>query len=229
MPENTTVQLRAATASNLPVPVTPEFRMVVRGYDRDEVDAYIARLRSEIDDHRSPSGAVRRALEQVGDEVAGILQRAHDTAAEVTSTAQREAEDRLAASRREAEDRLAASRREAEDRIAESRVTAAAMTAQAEAKLGELDLDTDRIWAERDRIVQDARDLARQLLGLADAAAERFPPAEPADEEITAVLVDEGEEVTLAGDPAANGHVIGPYVAGGDDDEDQLAEADAAD
>ena len=157
----------SAPPPSSPARLTPGFRMVVRGYDRDEVDAYIARLRAEMDEHRSPSGAVRRALEQVGDEVAGILKRAHETAAEVTASAQRESEERLAASRKEAE-----------DRVAEARATAAAMTAQAEAKLTDLDVDTDRIWAERDRIVQDARKLAEQLLGLADAAAERFPPAE---------------------------------------------------
>jgi hypothetical protein len=59
---------------------------------------------------------------------------------------------------------------------------------------------TDRIWIERHRIVDDARDLASQLLALAETAAQRFPddddepalsapfdaavaPAEPFDEE----------------------------------------------
>jgi hypothetical protein len=41
----------------------------------------------------------------------------------------------------------------------------------------DLDSETDRIWAERHRIVEDARELASQLLGLADSAAERFPAA----------------------------------------------------
>ena len=164
MNENGTFHVEELATRPLPARVAPEFRMVVRGYDREEVDAYIERLKAEIDDHRSPSGAVRRALEQVGDEVAGILQRAHETAAEVTSAA-----------RKESDDRLAAARREADDRTAEAR-------AQADARLRDLDVDTDRIWAERDRIVQDARELARQLVELADAAAERFPPADAADD-----------------------------------------------
>jgi hypothetical protein len=41
-----------------------------------------------------------------------------------------------------------------------------------------MDLETDHIWAERHRIVEDARELARQLLALAESAVERFPPAE---------------------------------------------------
>ena len=41
----------------------------------------------------------------------------------------------------------------------------------------DLDSETDRIWGERHRIVEDARELASQLLALADSAAERFPAA----------------------------------------------------
>ena len=44
-----------------------------------------------------------------------------------------------------------------------------------EQRVKDLDADTDRIWIERHRIVDDARELAQQLLALADAAAERFP------------------------------------------------------
>ncbi len=45
-------------------------------------------------------------------------------------------------------------------------------------RVKELDLETDRIWEERLRIVEDARDLARQLTALADSAAQRFPAEE---------------------------------------------------
>src|ERR1019366_8169867 len=53
----------------------------------------------------------------------------------------------------------------------------------------DLDADTDRIWAERHRIVGDTRELAGQLAGLADSAAERFPPAD--DPEGQAVPYDD--------------------------------------
>lgn len=158
---------------DLPVIRDPEFKQVMRGYDRIEVDAYIQRLRREIDDlqaTRSPQGAVRRALDQVGDEVASILQRAHDTAADITGTARKEADERLAAARREADE----------------------ITANAHSRLEDLDHDTEAIWAERDRIVGDARDLARQLLELAEAATERFPPAD--DEDGTQILLKDARE-----------------------------------
>jgi DivIVA domain-containing protein len=168
MPDHTTAALQGMVGSNLPARRDPEFKPAMRGYDRVEVDAYVAKLRREIEElqaTRSPEGAVRRALEQVGDEVAGILQRAHDTAAEITMSARREADELLEVARRDSEE----------------------MTARAETRLQELDVDTEAIWAERDRIIGDARDLARQLLEVAEAAAERFPPDE-ADDEATAEI-----------------------------------------
>lgn len=154
-----------------PVAITADvdFPVALRGYDRIAVDAYVARtsqLIAELHATASPEGAIRRALERVGEEVSGVLQQAHRTADEVTSQSRVEAEDRLEAARREADQ----------------------ITAQAHERLHSLDQDADRIWAERDRIVSDARDLARQLNELADAASARFPAAdEPAGDAVVAV------------------------------------------
>jgi DivIVA domain-containing protein len=202
MSEQITAALEQVTHNPLPAPRDPEFRMVVRGYDREEVDAHIARLRRELEQERasrSPSSAVKRALEQVGEEVADILKRAHETAAELSAT-----------SRREADERLEGARRAADERIAEAKVKAAALTADAEARVRELDLDTDRIWAERDRIVTDVRELARQLIELADAAAERFPPEE-LDEVVDAEPVDGEQDHEPVDAPGRNGSdPVGP-------------------
>jgi DivIVA domain-containing protein len=133
------------------------FRPARRGYDREDVDAYVAQLQHQIRElqaqPQTPDAAVRDALERVGDEVAGVLTQAHSTAAEIVSTARGEAQEHRDEAEREA----------------------AHVTSVAEQRLHELDLDTDRIWGERERIVADARDLARQLNQLADLAAERFP------------------------------------------------------
>jgi cell division septum initiation protein DivIVA len=136
--------------------VHADFPVALRGYDRMAVDAYVQRtsqLVAELQATRSPEAAVRRALERVGDQISGILQRAHETAEEITSQ----------------------SRREAEDRLEQARVEAAEIAARAAQRVRDLDADTDRIWIERHRIVDDARDLASQLLALAETAAERFP------------------------------------------------------
>jgi len=133
------------------------FKPSRRGYDRDEVDAYVAQLQHEIRDlqtrNQTPDAAVRSALERVGEEVASVLKQAHVTADDIVANAKREGEEHRDQAARDA----------------------AHVTAVAEQRVHELDLDTDRIWGERERIMADARDLARQLDQLADLAAERFP------------------------------------------------------
>jgi hypothetical protein len=163
--------------------VDVEFPTALRGYERLAVDAYVqktSQLVAELQATRSPDAAIRRALERVGEEVSGILQRAHEAAAHVTFQSRSEAEDRLEAARREA----------------------AQIVTAAEERVRELDAETDRIWAERHRIVEDTRDLARELLTLTDSAANSFPAADDAaaDEEPVAaaeevVVPHEAEEV----------------------------------
>jgi hypothetical protein len=163
------------------VVVHADFPVALRGYDRMAVDAYVQRtsqLVAELQATRSPEAAVRRALERVGDQISGILQRAHETAEQIT----------------------AQSRAEAEDRLEQARVEAAEVAARAAQRVRDLDADTDRIWIERHRIVDDARDLASQLLALAETAAERFPedaepdPSAPLDGALTSGAAPFDEE-----------------------------------
>src|SRR5207248_1919453 len=167
--EHALIQEITAPLASLPDDPLPDvadvdFPAALRGYDRLAVDAYVKRtsqLVAELQASRSPESAVRRALGRVGEEVSGILQRAHETAEQITAQSRIEAENRLDAAREEASQ----------------------ITANAHRSLKELDADTDRIWAERHRIVEDARVLASQLLGLAESAIQRFPAAEDLEEE----------------------------------------------
>ena len=165
---------------------TDAFTIVRRGgYDREEVDARVsmlggriaelARRIAELEANRSPEEAVRRALEQVGEEVTGILQRTHETADAISAGAERDALDQRATAAQDA----------------------AAAIARAEQRVHELDLDADRIWAERERIIADARELSRQLTDLAEAATARLTPPAPMAGELTA-----GAEVATGGQPA---------------------------
>lgn len=54
-----------------------------------------------------------------------------------------------------------------------------------ERRLKDLDDDTDRIWAERLRIMEETRALIGQLSAVVKSAAERYRPDEP---EVTAEL-----------------------------------------
>jgi cell division initiation protein len=142
--------------------VHADFPVALRGYDRLAVDEYVrqmSQLVAELQSTRSPDAAIRRALERLGEQISGILQRAHDTAEQITTQSRADAEDRLVSAREEA----------------------LQITAAAEQRVRDLDADTDRIWAERHRIVDDTKDLASQLLALAETAAERFPAAEDVD------------------------------------------------
>jgi DivIVA domain-containing protein len=176
--EEITAPLASLPDDSLPDVADVEFPRVLRGYDPLAVDAYVKKttqLVAELQTTRSPEAAVRRALERVGEQISGILQRAHETAEQITTQSRREAEDRLEQAREEAQQ----------------------ITASSEQRIKDLDADADRIWVERLRIVEDARELAAQLLALADDAVARFPPAEdtgsvpPVDETGSVPPVDE--------------------------------------
>jgi DivIVA domain-containing protein len=179
--------------------VRADFPSALRGYDRIAVDAYVRRvsqLVAELHATRSPEAAVRRALERVGEQISGILQRAHETAEQITGQSRAEAEDRLEA----------------------ARVEAAEIIATAQNRVKDLDADTDRIWIERGRIVDDARDLAAQLMSVAENASDRFPEVE-------------SEPHSLAGeaepDSPAGGFVADPADDRGETEDEELELPDA--
>ncbi len=164
--------------------VDADFPTALRGYDRVAVDEYVRqtrRLVAELQATRSPEAAVRRALERVGEQISGILQRAHETAEQIT----------------------AQSRGEAEDRLEQARLEAAQIADAAEQHVKDLDADTDRIWLERQRIVADAEDLAGQLQALAKTAAERFPVDADSETEGTVAFAVEDAEPAPYDDLAA--------------------------
>ena len=180
-----------------------DFPVALRGYDRLAVDAYVqhtSQLVAELQATRSPEAAVRRALERVGEQISGILQRAHETAEEITGQ----------------------SRRDAEDRLEQARVEAAEILATAHHKVKDLDADTDRIWVERHRIVDDARELSQQLAALADGASSRFPSAEPEPEPTPAAEPFDGQ--AAPGEAAAPDEAAGELRGAGDEREGARAE-----
>ena len=161
--------------------VHADFPSALRGYDRVAVDAYVqqvSRLVAELQATRSPEAAVRRALERVGEQISGILQRAHETAEQITAQSRAEAEDRMEAARGEAAEIIAAAQQRVKD----------------------LDADTDRIWIERHRIVDDARELSAQLLSVVENAGERFPPPEAEPEPESELAEEAGAELPYAED-----------------------------
>jgi DivIVA domain-containing protein len=149
------------------------FPLAVRGYDRRAVDEFLDELRTLVDDleaHQTREGVVQKALDELGEETAGILQRAHETADEIAARSRAQADGRLQRAEREAE----IVKREA-DEYAEQVV-----------------VDTKLLWDERQRLIEDIRHLADVVLGTADDAIERLKlPAQ-----LTAAEEEEGEPAT---------------------------------
>ncbi len=131
------------------------FPMVMRGYDRHAVDQLMDELLAAVEDlesRQTREGVVQKAIDELGEETAGILQRAHETADDITSRSRAQADARLQRAEREAE----ILRRDA-DEYAEQVIT-----------------DTRALWEERQRLIEDIRQLADDVLGTADDAIERL-------------------------------------------------------
>jgi cell division initiation protein len=138
------------------------FPLALRGYDREAVDAYVERvsgLVADLEASRSPEDAVRRALDEVGEETSSILQRARETASEITARSRAQADDRLREAEREARE----------------------LTVRAEERVRALEADYGRIWHERDLLLEEVRQLAERLLATADDAEDRWARRETAE------------------------------------------------
>jgi cell division septum initiation protein DivIVA len=154
-------------------PDEPLFPLVIRGYDRRMVEEHVELLTgrlAELEAMQSPSVAVQEALERVANDTGSILKEAHETADGVLTRARAEAERMMREAREEA-DRTIAS---------------------AEARARQLAIDTDSLWQERMRLIDDSRAVAASLTEIADAAAERFPAEdEPAPVAAQEPIVDQ--------------------------------------
>jgi DivIVA domain-containing protein len=153
------------------------FKVARRGYDRGEVDTFLAWLADELRgaelapvDPAADPDAVRRELERVGESTAEILRAAEQTARELRGSAQRDADSVASGARVEA-DRM---RAEAEEFAATAR-------AGAEEETRKLTLEADRRAQEvvreaegrAESIVEDALQRRRLLAARVEHLAER--------------------------------------------------------
>lgn len=135
------------------------FPIGFRGYDRDAVDAYVAKvsqLVTELEATQAREGVVQRALEEVGEQTSGILQHAHDTAEEITSSARAQAEGRMQRAKREGNE----------------------IRQEAERYAQEMQAQTAGLREERMKLIEEIRQFADEILGVADDALERLPEAD---------------------------------------------------
>jgi cell division septum initiation protein DivIVA len=179
------------------------FPVAVRGYERRAVDAYVERVNrviAELEVGSSPQSAVRHALNRVGEQTTGVLQRAREAAEEITATSLAEAEEITASARAEAEQSLeevrlqchqlrGRSKEEADQILADAEAAADEHLRQAEEqtrrvrdeaeeRLRALQRDTDAVWGARRKLLEDLPRMATELMELAGAATARLQTPE---------------------------------------------------
>lgn len=179
------------------------FPSAVRGYDRREVDGYVERVNrviAELEISRSPQSAVKHALDRVGEQTSGVLQRAREVAEELTATAlaeaehatrraKVEAEEILEKSQMEAHQRRGQSKEEAEEIVARARAEAAeslerteeqvrTLQEGAEGRLRALQVDIQAATGARRKVLDELRRTAGELDEFASGAINRPQPEE---------------------------------------------------
>jgi hypothetical protein len=141
----------------------PRFPLVRYGYSQADVDRRLDELEREVADRErevkelrdqvKPPMSITEEIERIGEQTASILVVAHDQAHETTRRAQEQA-DRC---------------------IADAAANAVAITAEAKERLRELDDETDSVWRERERLLEDTRAVSERLGLLVEEALARFP------------------------------------------------------
>src|SRR3954454_2659079 len=130
------------------------FPVVMRGYDRAAVDAFVEEVVAivqELEGRQSQESVIQKAIEEVGEETASILQRAHETADEIAARSRAQAEGRIQRAEREAE----------------------LLRQEADAYSQKIVVDTRLIWEERQRLIEDGRQLADDVRNTTEIATER--------------------------------------------------------
>ena len=151
------------------------FPIVMRGYDRAAVDAFVQEVRelvAELESRQSQESVVQRALAEVGEETTSILQRAHETADEIAARSRAQAEGRIQRAEREAD----------------------LVRQQADAYSEQIIVDTRLLWEERQRLIEDIRQLADDVLNTAEEALERVTLPEMLSEQEDDETVVQGED-----------------------------------
>jgi DivIVA domain-containing protein len=190
---------RKPRATLVPDVSNPRFRAARRGYDRDDVDAYVAQVAqvvAELEATRSSDAVVERALGDIAQEASGVLRRAEQAAeelrAEATDAGQNEIERAEADAReiraqaererdelrREAAGLLGDARKQADTHVAGAEREAERIRGDAQSYRARVQAETTDMMRRRASLMEDVRRLSESLRRLADEAA-----GEPSEEQ----------------------------------------------
>lgn len=185
---------------------TRSFDVVLRGYERSQVDRYITWLEGALEQARAAATRERPNYAELGQRVARILELAEEEAAELRTTAVAEAAtiraDALTATetvRTEAAGIRREAQEEAERVLAQAREDAQRLREQAtserEAMLTGARSELNALQGQREEIARRLGDLREQLAALvADVGAGAGPVAPP---QVTPANPDPGEPTMI--------------------------------
>jgi DivIVA domain-containing protein len=111
------------------------------------------------------------------------VERTRAEADEVLVKSKAEAEKTLATARADAEEILTRARTEGGERLQRSEKEIAVLRELAEARMRDLQADTETVWEERRELLDDISGMATRLTELASEAVARFAPREPGEPE----------------------------------------------
>lgn len=153
---------------------------------RAKADDRVQEAQAEADRLTGEAGRVRADAAAESERVRGEAAAAAETLA--------------GESERASDAMLAAATEQARLRTEEAEAEAQGIVVEAQARVRELDADAERVWQERQRIIEVTRDLAGELERVAADASERFPAETESDGED-----GPGGEPPAAGEPSAVG------------------------
>jgi DivIVA domain-containing protein len=161
----------------------PAFRVVRRGYDRDEVDAYFsqlaARLREAVDQYATAERARAElegevtslrerspSFEQVGGEAAALLQEAGRSAEQLAENGRRRAESIIEKAQQQAEQLRAEVTSEAQRVLEQAREVAEQIRREVEQERAAVMSETDQVREFRDGLLDDLGRVHGEISGL---------------------------------------------------------------
>jgi DivIVA domain-containing protein len=175
----------------------PAFRVVRRGYDRDEVDAYFSqlagRLREAVDQYAKAEqaraameGEVTRlrgnapSFEQVGEEAAALLQEAGRSAEQLVENGRRRAETIVEKAHQQAEQLRSDVTNEAQKVLEQAREVAEQIRREVEQERAAVLSETDEVREFRDGLLDDLGRVHGEISGLLERTRKQRDQAQTA-------------------------------------------------
>jgi DivIVA domain-containing protein len=174
----------------------PTFRMVRRGYDRDEVDAYIPQLVARLEEAvglYAKSEQARAELqrevtnlregspsfEQLGGEAAALLQEAGRSAEQLVENARRRADTIIEKAQQQAEQIRGDVEGEAQKALEQAREVADHIRAEVEQERAALFTETEQVREFRDGLLDDLGRVHGEISGLLERTRRQRDQALP--------------------------------------------------